>query len=212
MKPQLILLGAPGSGKGTQAAKIVSEFGYNHISTGDLLRSEIAKESDLGKRVKSIMDAGDLVDDQTVLELLKVNCDLSSNAYIFNGFPRNGDQAKALDEVVLGDTKSMAIYFKMDLEVLVERIANRRIAPKSGKIYNLLTNPPKNEGICDETGEELIHRKDDNEDVVRNRLNVFKETIDPVLEFYKSKGILVEIDATKALDEVFGQITNIINS
>ena len=211
MKPQLILLGAPGSGKGTQAAKIVTDFGYAHISTGDLLRAEIAKESILGKKVKSIMDAGNLVDDETVLELLQVNCDLASKAYIFDGFPRNVDQAKALDDVVLKNIKSMAIYFNMDLEVLVERITNRRIAPNSGRIYNLLTNPPKQEGICDETGEELVHRKDDNEDIVRNRLNVFKETIDPVLNYYREKGILIEIDATKSLDKVFDQISSVIN-
>ena len=212
MKPQLILLGAPGSGKGTQAAKIVSEFGYDHVSTGDLLRAEIAKQSELGKRVKSIMDAGNLVDDQTVLELLKANCDISSNAYIFDGFPRNADQAKALDQVVLGDANAKAIYFKIDLEILVERIANRRIAPKSGRIYNLVSNPPKKEGICDESGEELVHRKDDNEDVVRNRLNVFKETIDPVLDYYKSKGMLIEVDAMSGQDDVFAQISSIINN
>jgi len=212
MKPQLILLGAPGSGKGTQAAKIVSEFGYNHLSTGDLLRAEILKGSELGNKVKEIIDAGNLVDDATVLELLKVNCDLSGHSYIFDGFPRNGEQAKALDNTVLGNSKAIAIYFKLDLEVLVERITNRRIAPTSGRIYNLLSNPPQVEGVCDESGEALIQRKDDNEETVRNRLNVFKETINPVLEYYRSKNCLVEIDATKSQDEVFSQISNIINN
>jgi len=207
MKPQLILLGAPGSGKGTQAQRIVTEFGLNHISTGDLLRAEIAKESELGKKVKSIMAAGNLVDDSTVLELLSANCELETSAYIFDGFPRNLEQAKSLDSVVLKGVKSKAIYFEIDLEILVERITNRRIAPESGEIYNLITRPPKTEGVCDVSGEPLIQRKDDNEDTVRNRLGVFKATIDPVVEYYEKQGVLVRVDASKAADEVFSQIS-----
>jgi adenylate kinase len=211
MKPQLILLGAPGSGKGTQAQKIVSEFGFNHISTGDLLRNEIAKASELGNRVKSIMDSGNLVDDSTVLELLNANCDLTGSAYIFDGFPRNLEQAKSLDSEVLNGVKSIAIYFDIDLEILVERITNRRMAPKSGEIYNLVTRPPQKEGVCDVSGEALVQRKDDNEDTVRNRLGVFKSTIDPVLDYYESKGILVRVDASKSAEEVFSQVTAAVN-
>jgi adenylate kinase len=207
VRPQLILLGAPGSGKGTQAKSLVDEFGHSHISTGDLLRGEIAKGSELGNRVKAILAAGDLVDDNTVLELLKANCDLSNNAYIFDGFPRNIEQAKALDEVVLQGVSSRAIYFDMDLEALVLRIVNRRTAPKSGRIYNLLTNPSKVEGKCDESGEDLVHRKDDNEDTVRNRMDIFKSSIDPVLAHYEGQGILRRIDASKGLVEVFGQLS-----
>ncbi len=207
MKPQLILLGAPGSGKGTQAQKIVSEFGFTHISTGDLLRSEIAKQSELGNRVKSIMDSGNLVDDDTVLELLNANCELGSNAYIFDGFPRNLEQAKSLDEVVLKGVKSIALYFEIDLEILVERITNRRIAPKSGEIYNLISKPPKKDGICDVSGEPLIQRKDDNEETVRNRLGVFKSTIEPVLDYYEKQGALVRLDASKTLEDVFALVS-----
>lgn len=210
MKPQLILLGAPGSGKGTQASKLVENFGYAHISTGDLLRTEIQKGSDLGKRVQSIMDAGNLVDDATVLELLKVNCNLDEKSYIFDGFPRNIEQAKSLDEVVLTNRHALALYFDIDLEIIVERVTNRRVAPKSGEIYNLITRPPKVEGKCDVSGEDLVFRKDDNEQTVRNRLNVFKETITPVLDYYRSKGILKTVDATQSTENVLSQLKKFI--
>ena len=210
MNPQLILLGAPGSGKGTQAKNLVEKHNYRHVSTGDLLRSEIAKGTDLGNKVKAIMDAGDLVDDQTVLELLNANCSLDSKAYIFDGYPRNLEQSKALDEHVLKGAESKAVYFDIDLEILIERIINRRVAPKSGEIYNLITRPPKVSGKCDVSGEDLVHRKDDNEETVRNRMNVFKENIDPVLDYYESAGRLVRIDASLSSNEVYNQLKNII--
>lgn len=211
MMPQLILLGAPGTGKGTQAKKIVEKLGYKHISTGDLLRSEINKDSELGKKVKGIIDRGDLVNDQVVLELLNANCDVNNSAYIFDGFPRNIEQAELLEKEVLKGNKSKAIYFNMDLEVLVERISNRRIAPKSGEIYNLLSKPPKNEGRCDISNEELVHRKDDNAETVRNRLEVFKNTIAPILDYYESKGVLINIDASKSAEEVYGLVESAVS-
>ncbi len=212
MKPQLILLGAPGTGKGTQAKKIVEKLGYTHISTGDLLRSEISKNSELGMKVKGIMDRGDLVNDQVVLELLNANCDIANSAYIFDGFPRNIEQAELLETNVLKGIKSKAIYFNMDLEVLVERISNRRVAPKSGEIYNLLSKPPKNEGKCDISGEDLVHRKDDNAETVRNRLEVFRNTIAPILDYYESKGVLVSIDASRSANEVYDLVEQAVNS
>ena len=212
MRPQLILLGAPGTGKGTQAKKIVEEFGYNHISTGDLLRNEIAKDSELGNKVKSIIDKGDLVNDQVVLELLNANCDLAASTYIFDGFPRNIEQSELLENEVLKGTSSKAIYFDIDLEVLVERISNRRIAPKSGEIYNLISRPPKVDGLCDVSGEDLIHRKDDNAETVRNRLEVFKNTIAPILEYYDKLGVLVRLNASDSADKVFAKVGDAINS
>lgn len=210
--PQLILLGAPGSGKGTQAAQLVKAFGYSHISTGDLLRKEIQEGSELGKRVQSIMDAGNLVDDQTVLELLNKNCSLDTTSYIFDGFPRNLEQAKALDEVVLKSYPSLAILFDLDLEVIVERVTNRRVAPKSGEIYNLLTRPPKVEGVCDVSGEALIQRKDDNEATVRNRLKVYQDAIGPVLSYYEGKGNLRRVDASRSPAEIQAQLKMILES
>ncbi|OUR93748.1 hypothetical protein A9Q84_20005 [Halobacteriovorax marinus] len=212
MRPQLILLGAPGTGKGTQAKNIVESFGYNHISTGDLLRNEIAKDSELGQKVKGIMDRGDLVNDQVILELLNANCDIGDTAYIFDGFPRNIEQVKLLETEVLKGSASRAIFFDIDLEVLIERISNRRIAPKSGEIYNLISRPPKVPGKCDISGEDLIHRKDDNEETVRNRLEVFKSTIAPILEYYEEKGSLVRIDASKSAVEVFTLVEAAVNN
>lgn len=206
MKPQLILLGAPGSGKGTQAARLVAELGYNHLSTGDLLRKEIKSESDLGKKVQGIMNEGKLVDDDTVLELLNANCDLGSSVYIFDGFPRNGEQAKALDSVVLKEAKSRAVYFDIDLEKLAARLTNRRTCSGCGEIYNLLSKAPAKEGVCDKCGGELTQRKDDNEETVKTRLQVFKETIDPVLAHYEETGRLAKIDASNAPEEVFSAL------
>lgn len=211
MVPQLILLGAPGSGKGTQAARLVKELRYSHVSTGDLLRKEISEGSDLGKRVQAIMDAGNLVDDQTVLELLSKNCKVDDFSYIFDGFPRNIEQAQMLDKVVLGSANSLAILFDLDLEIIVERITNRRVAPKSGEIYNLISRPPKVAGICDISGEALIQRKDDNEETVRNRLNVYKNAIDPVLSYYEEKGILRRINASESSEKVWSQLKEILS-
>ncbi len=210
MNKHLILLGAPGAGKGTQASLLVKNCSYSHISTGDLLRGEIAKGSELGDRVKSILASGDLVDDMTVLDLLKANIDLAQNQYIFDGFPRNIEQSKLLDDHILHDSTSLAIYFDIDFEVIVKRVINRRVAPKSGKIYNLITCPPKVEGKCDETGEDLILRKDDSEDVVRNRLKVFKDAIDPMLDYYKKLDRLKLIDADRDQETVFSSLKELL--
>jgi len=210
MRPQLILLGAPGSGKGTQAHRLVNEYKYNHISTGDLLRAEITKGSELGNVVKSILENGQLVDDDTVLSLLKANCDLGSKSYIFDGFPRNLEQARALELEVLKGANSKAIYFDIDLEILLERIINRRVAKKSGEIYNLVTRPPKVPGKCDVSGEDLIHRDDDFEEVVRKRMEVFSTTIDPVLDFYDKQGTLAIIDASRSADDLFEALLGVI--
>lgn len=203
MKPQLILLGAPGSGKGTQASRLVLELGYEHISTGDLLRKEIKSGSELGEKVQGIMDAGKLVDDYTVLELLNSNCDLQAHQYIFDGFPRNHEQAQLLDREVLKDTPSRAVYFDIDLDMLAARLVNRRTCSGCGEIYNLLSKQPKAEGICDKCGGELTQRKDDNEETVKTRLQVFRDTVEPILSYYEKSGRLGRIDASQAPDAVF---------
>ena len=210
MKPQLILLGAPGSGKGTQANKLISEFGYNHISTGDLLRAEVKKASELGKEVETIINSGNLVSDEIVLKLLKANCNINDNIYIFDGFPRNLDQAKSLTEEILNGSNYLVIYFEMSTEVLVERITHRRIARNSGKIYNLLSNPPRIHGKCDVSGEDLIHRKDDNEETVKNRINIFKNSIDPIISYYNENSNLEVLDASSGPDKIFKDLIKLI--
>ena len=206
----LILLGAPGSGKGTQAAKLVKEKNYTHISTGNLLRDEIAKKTELGIKVKGVMDAGQLVSDDLVVELLKSNLDFASSNYIFDGYPRNLEQAKTLSEI-LGSNPAVAVHFKLDTEKLVARLCNRRVSKDGKHIYNLLTNPPKVEGICDVTGEPLIHRDDDREDVVRSRMEVFEDTINPVLDFYRSKDMLLSVNADQTMDKVYEELLGKIN-
>lgn len=206
----LILLGAPGSGKGTQAAKLVKEKKYTHISTGNLLREEIAKKTELGNKVKSVMDAGNLVSDDLVVELLKSNLDFASSKFIFDGYPRNLEQAKTLSEI-LGSNPAVAIHFQLNTEQLVERLCNRRVSPDGKHIYNLLTNPPKKEGICDVTGEPLVHRDDDQEDVVRSRMEVFEDTIHPVLDYYKSKGMLESVNAEQGMEKVYEDLLGKIN-
>jgi len=208
-KSQIILLGAPGSGKGTQAAKIV-ELGYSHISTGDLLRAEIVKKSDLGNRISSIINNGKLVDDVTVLELLKVNCDLDKASYIFDGFPRNIEQAKALDEIVLQGSPIVAVYLDVSIKELVSRIVNRRTCEKCKDIYNLINKPPKNDGFCDTCGGQLILRKDDNEETVTSRMDVFEDSINPILGYYEQRGVLKRVDASINPLKTFEQIKNII--
>jgi adenylate kinase len=202
----LIFLGAPGSGKGTQSAILKNE-GYQHVSTGDLLRSEIASGSDLGKKVKSVMDAGNLVSDDLVVELLKVNLKLDDHKYIFDGYPRNIEQAKTLNGIIDGH-EYLAVYFKLDTEMLVERITNRRTTKDGKYIYNLKTNPPKVDGVCDVTGEELIQRPDDTEEVVRNRMKVFEDNMRDVISLYRDLGALVEINADQDVDSVTKDLMN----
>lgn len=203
----LVFLGAPGSGKGTQASLLVKELGYSHVSTGDLLRNEIKKGSKLGNKVSDVIKSGKLVDDSLVLELLKANCDLSKNKYIFDGFPRNIEQAKALEQEILSSHFSRAIYFELDLGVLKERLVNRRMCKDCGEIYNLISKSPAVAGKCDSCGSSnLYQRDDDKEETVGKRLDVFKETIDPVLEFYKETDRLFVVDAAHESASVFKAI------
>jgi adenylate kinase len=212
MKPNLIILGAPGSGKGTQASKLTVK-GFKHLSTGDLLRHEIAKGNELGQRVSGILSRGDLVDDNTVMDLLKANCDVDNVSYIFDGFPRNLTQAKMLDEELLKTRKTLAIYFKIDLGILIDRVVNRRICSNCGEIYNLATKTPRVSNICDKCGSSgtLTQRKDDTQEVVVNRLSIFSDAVEPMLSFYRAKGELVVVDASMSENEIFNALENVIN-
>lgn len=207
MKSHLIFIGAPGSGKGTQASKLVAEKGLKHISTGDLLRSEIAKQSPLGLEVKQVMDAGQLVSDDLVIRLLQANIDLAQSQYIFDGYPRNLAQAQTLDKEVLKGSPSIAVYFEINTAKLVERLTNRRTCKNCGAIYNLISKMPKVTGKCDVCGStDLVQRADDKEEVITNRLKVFAETIDPVIKYYQDQGRLMKVDAESAVDDIYNQI------
>lgn len=209
MKSHLIFIGAPGSGKGTQASKLVADRGFKHISTGDLLRAEIAKQSALGLEVKKVMDAGQLVSDDLVIRLLQANIDLNASQYIFDGYPRNIAQAQTLDKEVLKGSASMAVYFEINMSKLVERLTNRRTCKDCGAIYNLISKKPKITGTCDQCGgTNLVQRADDKEDVITNRLKVFQDTVDPVLKYYQDLGRLMKVDAELSPDVIFNQISS----
>lgn len=209
MKSHLIFIGAPGSGKGTQASKLVSDRGFKHISTGDLLRSEIAKQSLLGLEVKKVMDEGKLVSDDLVIRLLQANINLTASQYIFDGYPRNLAQAQTLDKEVLIGSPSLAVYFEIDMGRLVERLTNRRTCKSCGAIYNLQSKMPKVTGVCDQCGStDLVQRADDTEEVITNRLKVFTDTINPVIKYYQDLGRLMKVDAEGSVDEIFKLISS----
>lgn len=209
MKSHLIFIGAPGSGKGTQASRFVADKSFKHISTGDLLRGEIAKGSALGLEVKKVMDSGALVSDELVIRLLQANVDLISSQYIFDGYPRNIAQAQTLDKEVLKSAPSTAVYFDIDMGKLVERLTNRRTCKSCGAIYNLISTKPKITGVCDKCGgTDLVQRADDKEEVISNRLKVFQDTVNPVLKYYQDLGRLMRVDAEKSPDVIFNQISS----
>jgi adenylate kinase len=204
VKTQIIFLGAPGSGKGTQALLLSEKLGYKHLSTGDLLRAEVARASQLGNRIAGIIHGGNLVDDATVVELLTKNCDTALENCIFDGFPRNYQQALILEEKLLNGLKFHAVFFEVDVNKLVERLTNRRTCSTCKNVYNLISAPPKKSGICDKcVTPTLMRRADDDEAVIRQRMNVYNQTIGPVLEHYRRKGILLTVNATQKAESVF---------
>lgn len=210
--PHLVILGAPGSGKGTQAKELSRIFGYQHLSTGDLLRDEMAKKSELGLKVSEIIKSGSLVEDDIVIELLKSNSNLEENSYIFDGFPRNFLQCKMLNDKLIMDKPYYSLYFKIPYHLLVKRIVNRRICSDCGLIYNLISNPPQVHGFCDVCkSSTLVHREDDKEEVLKKRFSIFEESIKDVLEYYRSKGKLVEIDASASQDVILEQIKKLLS-
>ena len=209
MKRQLIFLGPPGSGKGTQAKILVDKLQYKHLSTGDLLRLEIGKSTPLGKRVQEILKKGILVDDDTIMELLFANCDLSGYSYIFDGIPRTLVQAQFLDKKIIGEHQSLAIHFKIRPALLVERLIARRICTKCQKIFNLKFNPPQKKETCDSCGGVLMHRSDDREETIKKRLDIFKEQSTPVLEYYKKGRRLKTIEAVGDADDITEELKKI---
>ena len=204
----LIFVGPPGAGKGTQA-NLLKKKNYIHVSTGDLLRSEVSSGSELGKEIEKIISQGKLVSDEIVEKLLVKNLDIENNYYIFDGYPRNKSQAAILQRI-LGDKPYKIIVFKADLDKIVDRICNRRLAPNSGEIYNLISRPPKVDGVCDLTGEKLIHRDDDKVDVVENRFKIYRETKDEIVNFYGVENTIC-IDADKDPISVYEDLINNLN-
>ena len=198
---KLVFLGPPGAGKGTIAAKAKDVYSIPHISTGDLFRDNIKRETELGKKVKAILAAGDLVPDEVTIAMVKerLASDDASNGFILDGFPRTIAQADAL-ESISGLDKVVNVV--LDKEDIIKRLSGRRVCKSTGRTYHIIYNPPKVEGIDDETGEPLIQRDDDKEEAIRNRLEVYEASTAPLISYYRDKGLLVDIDASASPEEV----------
>ena len=211
---KIIMLGAPGAGKGTQAKMIAEKYSIPHISTGDIFRANIKEGTELGKKAKTYMDKGELVPDELVVDLVvdRVAKDDAANGYVLDGFPRTIPQAEALDAALdkIGEKVDFAIDVDVPDENIVKRMSGRRACVSCGGTYHIEHVPPKKEGICDKCGGELILRDDDKPETVLNRLSVYHEQTQPLIDYYTKKGILKTVDGTVDMMDVFGAITNIL--
>ena len=210
----IILMGLPGAGKGTQASEIVKKFPIPHISTGDMFRKAIKDETDLGKEAKSYMDRGELVPDEVTVGIVKerISEDDAKKGFLLDGFPRTIDQAESLSQIMseLDREIDAVINIEVPEEELMNRLTGRRICEKCGTTYHLVFNPPKVDGICDIDGGKLYQREDDNPETVSNRLSVNVKQSKPILEYYNNKGVLKNIDGSKDIDEVTNDVIDIL--
>ena len=210
----IILLGPPGAGKGTQAKKIAETFSLPHISTGDMFRETAASGTELGKKLQSFMSEGALVPDDVVIEivksrLLKPDC---AKGFLLDGFPRTTAQSEALDKVLLESSRKIDYVFSISLkdEIIIKRLSSRRVCLSCGASYNTITQPSKTEGACDKCGGKVIQRTDDNPDTIKNRLKVYKDQTSPLIAYYKKAGVLNEVDGSGTVEEVFKRIRGLV--
>lgn len=213
---KIIMLGAPGAGKGTQAKKISEKYHIPHISTGDIFRANIKNGTELGKKAKTFMDQGLLVPDELVVDLVvdRVGKEDCKSGYVLDGFPRTIPQAQALDKALetIGETMDYAINVEVPDANIVSRMSGRRACVDCGATYHMVYAPTKVEGICDHCGGKLILREDDKPETVQKRLNVYHEQTQPLIQYYTDKKILEEVDGTIDINDVFKAITHILGA
>ena len=211
---KIIMLGAPGAGKGTQAKQIAEKYTIPHISTGDIFRANIKQGTELGKKAKSYMDAGGLVPDELVCDLVvdRIGQDDCKNGFVLDGFPRTIPQAEALTDALkkIGQSMDFAIDVDVPDENIIDRMSGRRACLNCGATYHVVNIPPKKEGICDKCGEEIVLRDDDKPETVKKRLDVYHEQTQPLIDYYKKEGILKSVDGTQDMSKVFSDIIGIL--
>jgi len=206
----LILLGPPGAGKGTQAERLTEDFDLPYIPTGDMLRSEVKQGTDLGKQAKEYMDRGDLVPDEVIIGMILrcVNNGECEDGFLLDGFPRNPEQAEALDRALedLGRRLTAVLLIEAPDEEIVKRISGRRVCQKAGHVYHVDFDPPKHEGVCDQDGSKLVQRDDDKPETVRKRLGIYHDQTAQLIPFYEERGLLRRFDGTRSPTEVHDHI------
>ena len=207
---RIVLLGAPGAGKGTQAKKLVEKYGTPQVSTGDLLRAAVASGTALGKEAKSFMDKGELVPDRVVLGMVeeRLKQDDCKKGYILDGFPRNTSQAEALDKMLSALNMSLDAALSVDVpfEDLMKRLTGRRTCKACGQMYNIYSSASKKEGVCDKCGGALFQRDDDKEETIKKRLEVYTASTAPLIDYYNKKGIVKSVAGTGSIDDIFKQV------
>lgn len=212
----IFIMGAPGSGKGTFSSRIKDEFNLNHISTGDIFRSNIKNETELGLQAKAYTEKGLLVPDEITNNMVKDYLSQltdKKNGYLLDGYPRTLDQAKAFEELTKETDLAVDVILAMDVatDELTRRITGRRTCKECGEIFNIYSKPPKTEGVCDVCGAELTQRKDDNEESLKTRLSEYAKNTEPVIAYYEEKGMVSHIDASKPMEEIWEEIKTVLN-
>ena len=207
---RIVFLGAPGSGKGTQAQRLMAEYGLPQISTGDLLRDTVAGGSDLGNRVTAAMDAGDLVSDDIVVGIIRERLALDDcrGGFVLDGFPRNLSQARALEPVLaeIGQPLDAAVLLDVDFDILMKRLTGRRTCSVTGRLLNVYFSPQSEIDACIEAGGELVQRADDNEETIGNRLQVYRDQTEPLIAHYRDMGLLKIVDGEGDMEQVYGRL------
>ncbi len=207
----LVFLGPPGAGKGTQAKLLSQRKGFLHLSTGDLLREAVKRQTPLGIKAKEYMDRGELVPDSLIIQLIEDTMPQDGKV-ILDGFPRTVNQALALEEMLKTKGKKLSKVFFFDVpdEVIIDRLSGRRVCSKCSAVYHVKYSPSKVDGVCDLCGGALVQREDDREEVVRNRLEVYRKQTQPLIEFYQDRGIISRLDAGKGVEELFKEVEDLI--